>query len=475
MRFERTRRILATTIAVLAAVGPILQPVTSAAQTPTAEQLKVFQSLPQAQRDAILQQMGAGGAKGAAAAGANATDSSIIVQQPGLANAEAQAAALRAQDATRQRDARIKGGEQLLLELVLPALPATAQPRSAEEERTLTELRDRILKRNPYELSASGVLQLPGFEPIPLAGLTSKEAQERLALDPELRAFSVAVTVLRVDPQGVKALKPYGYDIFRDAANALVPGTDIPVPDDYRIGPGDTMNVQLYGQQSQTYSLPVGRDGTISFPELGPINVGGMGFGAARTLLEGRVKKQMIGTQARVSLSDLRSARVLVLGDAERPGSVRRVRDLRRRPRRCSRVAASNRSARSARLKSGAMATSSASSTFTMSSLGATRKTMSVCRPAMRCSCLRSARPSVSMGPSVDRRCMRSRKKEPRANLSALAGGLNAAADVTSVTLERIERWSRAATWSGSTLERRTAERSRCRMATFSGSERFRP
>jgi polysaccharide export outer membrane protein len=321
MRFNRMHRILAIAIGVLAAAGSVLQSVDALAQTPTAEQLKVFQSLPQAQRDAILQQMGVGAGKGGTAPATTGTDNQVVVQQPGIANAEAQAAALRARDAARQPDTRIKGGEQLLIEMVLPQVSPAELPRTADAEKLLKDFRDRILRRNPYELSASGVLQLPGFEPIALAGLTSKEVQERLALDPSFRDFSVAITLLRLDPQGFKALKPYGYDIFRDAANALVPGTDIPVPDDYRLGPGDTMSVQLYGQQAHTYSLPVGRDGTINFPELGPIDVGGLGFGSARSLVEGRVRKQMLGTQARVSLTDLRSARVLVLGDAERPGT----------------------------------------------------------------------------------------------------------------------------------------------------------
>jgi hypothetical protein len=78
MRFERARRYLAVAMSVLVAVGPMLQPIASVAQTPTAEQLRTFQSLPQAQRDAILQQMGAGGARGGAVAGGTATDIKAI-------------------------------------------------------------------------------------------------------------------------------------------------------------------------------------------------------------------------------------------------------------------------------------------------------------------------------------------------------------------------------------------------------------
>jgi polysaccharide biosynthesis/export protein len=332
MRFERARRTFAVTVSVLAAVGQMLQPLSVLAQTPTAEQLKVFESLPQSQRDAILQQMGVGGAKTPTTPQTGATPGNpIIVQQPGIANAAAEAETQRAKDTMRERDGRIKGGEQLLIEVVLPDLtsivlpdrpaPPPVEPRKPEVEKRLNELRALILKGNPYDLSPTGVLQIPGLKPISLAGLTSKEAQQRLALDPALREFTVAVTVLRLEPEGAKALKPYGYEIFRDAANALVPGTDIPVPDDYKVGPGDTINVQLYGQQTGMYALPVSRDGTISLPTLGPVNVSGMGFASVRSFLEGRVKKQMIGTDAHVSMSELRTARVLVLGDAERPGT----------------------------------------------------------------------------------------------------------------------------------------------------------
>jgi polysaccharide biosynthesis/export protein len=324
MRFERSRCVLASVMSLLVALGPVLQPIVSLAQvpTPTPEQLRMFQSLPQAQKDAILQQLGVGGTSGTGVPLPGApNDNEIVVQQPGIANADAQSVTKRLQDAARSRDGRIRGGEQLLIDLTFAAAIPNDKPRTAEAERNLGDFRERVLKRNPYELSPTGQLQLPGLEPIPLGGLTSSEAQERLALDPVFRGLTVAVTLLRVDPQGAKALKPYGYDIFRDAANALVPGTDIPVPDEYRVGPGDRLNVQLYGQQSQNVTLPVGRDGTITLPMLGPFNVGGMEFGALRSFLEGRVKKQMSGTQARVTLSELHSARILVLGDAERPGS----------------------------------------------------------------------------------------------------------------------------------------------------------
>ena len=93
------------------------------------------------------------------------------------------------------------------------------------------------------------------------------------------------------------------------------------MPANYVIGPGDTFEVQLIGERGGRYTLVVGRDGVVDFPELGPIAVAGLRFEAARTLLEQRVGEQMIGMRASVSMGALRSIQVFVLGEAQQPGS----------------------------------------------------------------------------------------------------------------------------------------------------------
>ena len=116
-------------------------------------------------------------------------------------------------------------------------------------------------------------------------------------------------------------LKPFGYDLFRATPTTFAPATDIPVPTEYVIGPGDTFEVLLIGAGGGRYRLVVGRDGVVDFPELGPIAVAGVRFDAARDLLEQRVAEQMIGMRASISMGALRSIQVFVLGEAESPGS----------------------------------------------------------------------------------------------------------------------------------------------------------
>jgi polysaccharide biosynthesis/export protein len=193
--------------------------------------------------------------------------------------------------------------------------------RTMEETTRSATFRDRILKGNPYKLNRFGVLEIPGLPSIPLAGLTAEEATRRLSADPDLRDYTVKLTLLRLEPLDDEFAKPFGYDLFEGVPSTFAPVKDIQVPIDYVVGPGDTLNIQLYGNETASYSLTVGRDGRIKFPKLGPISVSGMGFDAAREALEHRVSQQLIGTQVSVTMGDLRSIRVFVLGEAEKPGS----------------------------------------------------------------------------------------------------------------------------------------------------------
>lgn len=116
-------------------------------------------------------------------------------------------------------------------------------------------------------------------------------------------------------------LRPFGYDLFAGAPTTFAPATDIPIPHEYIVGPGDVLEVQLFGKQNMKYSLTVQRDGAVTFPELGPIQVAGLQFDNMREMLQQQITKRLIGVQSSVTLGQLRSIRVFVLGDARRPGS----------------------------------------------------------------------------------------------------------------------------------------------------------
>jgi protein involved in polysaccharide export with SLBB domain len=190
-----------------------------------------------------------------------------------------------------------------------------------EEKQRRKDLIELIRSKNPYELSREGVLSLPGFQPIALAGLTEQLATLRLGVEPALRDLFIRVTKLPLAKSGQTALRPFGYDLFDHAISTFAPTTNVPVPAGYIVGPGDELDMQLYGNRNLNLKLVVGRDGRVSIPELGPVNVGGESFASAKEQLESRVERQITGVHASVTMGDTRTIRVFVLGDAKEPGS----------------------------------------------------------------------------------------------------------------------------------------------------------
>ena len=209
-------------------------------------------------------------------------------------------------------------------------VPQVAQPatppreriiRTSVEEGRLQRLRERIEGRNPYRFDQLGRLEIGELGLIPLAGLNEEQAELRLSAERALEDFTVDIIRLPLERIGDEALKPFGYDLFAGYTSTFAPATDIPVPVDYVVGPGDEIHIQLFGAVNQNYLLPVGRNGQINFPQLGPIDVAGQTFSEVRADLERRVASQLIGTTASVSIGETRSIRVFVLGEAFRPGS----------------------------------------------------------------------------------------------------------------------------------------------------------
>ncbi len=354
-----------TTIVVCLLFAVALSP-SAVAQTPSADQVEMFQNMTPDQQRAILEAMGGGGAQ------TPLPRTGVVSDRP-LDFPQTVRARPRNGDQDEQqfgpdgqpRQSKLKGGDTVLLSLEVrqfkrkapeiveqerredqravmqPTIPGRQVPmpqgdsrgagqppeqqelleRTQDETTHLDALRERVLRRNPYKLDKWGILNIPELGPIPLAGLSAEEATQRVAAELSLADFIVSLTRLPLKPIGSQALKPFGYDLFGGVPSTFAPATDVPVPSEYVVGPGDTLQIQLIGTTKGRYALVVGRDGRINLPELGPVAVSGQRFEQVRESLDAVVREQLIGTQVSVSMGELRSIRVFVLGDAELPGS----------------------------------------------------------------------------------------------------------------------------------------------------------
>jgi len=117
------------------------------------------------------------------------------------------------------------------------------------------------------------------------------------------------------------SLRPFGYEFFSGHdEKALIPRKDIPVSSDYIVGPGDEIRIMLWGRVNAQYDLVVDRDGNITIPQIGPLQVSGMHFDELKDLLAGQAQ-QIIGANINVTMGSLKSIQVFVLGEVRRPGS----------------------------------------------------------------------------------------------------------------------------------------------------------
>ncbi len=219
---------------------------------------------------------------------------------------------------------------------VLSSTESTAQARSrlvinfkpidildSNQQRKLSEdaVLQKLIGSHHFVLDNSGVLSLQGLERIQLLGLTQADINRRLAAEPYLALFDIDARILGQESIGVEGLEPFGYDVFAPREGTLVAPDSGPVPPDYVLGPGDSVRVQLFGNVNGIYEYEVSRDGILNLPEIGPVTVAGIPFSEFRADLDARVKEMLIGTQVSVTMGPLRTIRVFVLGDVNRPGS----------------------------------------------------------------------------------------------------------------------------------------------------------
>jgi polysaccharide export outer membrane protein len=117
-----------------------------------------------------------------------------------------------------------------------------------------------------------------------------------------------------------KPLERFGMDVFSNAPSTFTPTMDIAIPNHYVLGVGDQLSIQVYGKENAEYVLPITREGNILIPDVGPIKIVGLSFSEMKKFLTEKIQQRIIGVNVVVSLAELRSMRIFVLGDAYKPG-----------------------------------------------------------------------------------------------------------------------------------------------------------
>ena len=201
-----------------------------------------------------------------------------------------------------------------------------AKARGASQQQ-IDQLTQRI-----QEMQSSGKLNKSG------QGTTSSQNQKNSGqkgnfywnADQDSSLYSSKADSLQVKKDAVseKNKKIFGYQLFNKKNLTFEPSVNIPVPDDYVLGIGDEITVNVWGASQQTYTLDVDNNGDINFPDLGPVKVAGINYNEARKLIKDRLTTIYSGmaggtpnTFADVTLGNPRAIKVNVIGEAIAPGT----------------------------------------------------------------------------------------------------------------------------------------------------------
>jgi len=118
-----------------------------------------------------------------------------------------------------------------------------------------------------------------------------------------------------------RALPLFGQSLFRQSPSTFSPVDWTQVPSDYIIGPGDELQIKVWGQVEANLRVIVDRAGQIYIPQVGEISVAGLHWGDLESHLKSEISKIFKNFNVSASIGRLRSIQVVVVGNARYPGT----------------------------------------------------------------------------------------------------------------------------------------------------------
>ncbi len=132
-------------------------------------------------------------------------------------------------------------------------------------------------------------------------------------------AYALAAdSLLKEESTGKKV---FGRDIFNNKSLTFEPAMNIATPQNYVLGPGDQLIIDVYGASQESMSLTVSPDGDITVPDFGPVHVSGLTVTAAQNRIRSKLGSYYESSSIKASLGQTRTILVNVMGEVKTPGT----------------------------------------------------------------------------------------------------------------------------------------------------------
>ena len=197
--------------------------------------------------------------------------------------------------------------------LVLIATPLFSQDKGAQDIEKYLQSHPELRGRIPAAKTPAGELKKPVKAP----------EEKAAAVAPEKVPVAFPTLEALIREKGIvppEELKVFGQQLFSAGPTSFTPPANMPVTSDYVVGPDDTIVVNVWGRLNETYTLTVQRNGSVYIPQVGSIHVAGLTYKQLVDVIRKEVES-VLGVTASVTMGELRSITVFVVGAVKQPGA----------------------------------------------------------------------------------------------------------------------------------------------------------
>ena len=113
----------------------------------------------------------------------------------------------------------------------------------------------------------------------------------------------------------------FGHDVFNNKNLTFESSMNLATPQSYRLGPGDAVNVDIWGASQESVTETISPDGTISIDGIGLIQLGGLSVSQAKQKLKRVLGPRYQGSQIELTLGQTRTITISVMGEVKQPGT----------------------------------------------------------------------------------------------------------------------------------------------------------
>lgn len=139
--------------------------------------------------------------------------------------------------------------------------------------------------------------------------------------DPTMMGMYQSADSLYFGKNQEQGKKVFGRDIFNNKNLTFEPQMNIATPQNYVLGPGDMVIIDIYGDTQESQQIEVSPDGDVVVPNYGPVHVSGLTVSAAQSRIRSRLGEYYASSSIKVTVGQTRTIMVNVMGEVKTPGT----------------------------------------------------------------------------------------------------------------------------------------------------------